>query len=415
VVVGAGFGGLAAASYLAGRTGVDLTVIDRHDHHLFQPLLYQVATAALSPSDIAAAVRGILPAGPDVRVLMASVTGIDTAGRLVLCEGMAIPYDELILATGSQPSYFGHESWAGAAPSLKTLDDALSLRRRILQAFEQALLASGAEQSRLLTFVLIGGGPTGVEMAGSIAELARDLLRRSHGGLAARARIILVEAGPRVLSAFAPDLSIYTVQTLQRMGVEVREGTKVIEISPGEVQLDGETIAAATIVWTAGTEATPVAEWLGVTPAKGGRVNVGPDMRLAGHAEIAVIGDAALVTGPDGASLPGLAPVAKQQGRFVARSILRILRGKSRLRCFAYWDYGTLATIGRNQAVAELGSLHLKGVAAWLMWAMAHIFFLIGFRNRIMVLAQWAFAYATDKRPGQLIIGGQPSWKRSVQ
>lgn len=415
VIVGAGFGGLAAASSLAGRPGVDLTVIDRHDHHLFQPLLYQVATAALSPSDIAAAVRGILPAGPNVRVLMATVTGIDTARREVVCEGASIPYDELILSTGSQPSYFGHSSWADAAPSLKTLDDALELRRMILEAFGRARLASGPDRARLLTFVLIGGGPTGVEMAGSIAELARDVLGAAIPAAEAGMRIILVEAGPRILSAFAPDLSRYAVATLEKMGVEVRQGAKVTGLSPGEVQLHDEIIAAATIVWTAGTEATPISKWLGVQAAHGGRVQVEADLRLATHRDIAVIGDAALATGRDGKPLPGLAPVAKQQGRFVARSILRRLRGRSALRRFTYRDYGTLATIGRNRAVAELGPIHLKGMSAWVTWAMAHIFFLIGFRNRLMVLAQWAFAYATDRRPAQLIISGSSGREKAVR
>ena len=402
VIAGAGFGGLTAATRLAGNARIDLTVVDAHDHHLFQPLLYQVATAALSPSDIAAPVRGILPVTPGVRVLKAPVTGIDMAGRRLHCGGTSIPYDELIVATGSRPSYFGHETWAESAPSLKTLDDALDLRRAILGAFEHA---DATDQGWLLTFILIGGGPTGVEMAGAIAELTRDMRRRGVVRSSAQARVVLVEGGPRILSSFAPELSSYAQDTLRSMGVELREGTKVTGIRDGVVQLHDETIRAGTVIWTAGTEATPVAQWLGVDSGQGGRVEVGADLRLPGHPEIAVIGDAALARAADGKALPGLAPVAKQQGGYVARAILRRLRGAPSAGPFAYRDYGTLATIGRNRAVAELGRFRIEGVSAWLLWAAAHIFFLIGFRNRFMVLAQWAFAYAANARPGQLVIG----------
>ncbi len=406
VVLGAGFGGLQAALRLARRRDIDLTIIDTNNHHLFQPLLYQVATAALSPADIASPVRGIIPASDHTHVMMATVTGVDTQARCVLCNGQAVPYDELIIATGSQPSYFGHDSWAGVAPGLKTLDDALALRHRVLTAFEQASVArSDVDQARLLTFVLIGGGPTGVEMAGSIAELARDMLARDYDMKLKQARIVLIEAGPRVLSAFAPDLSDDAARELAGLGVEIRTGTPVTGIEVGTVHLHGETIAAGTVIWTAGTAATPVADWLGVTPGQGGRVAVGAALRVAGHPGIYVIGDAALAFGADGKPLPGLAPVAKQQGRYVARAILRRLHGRRAPAPFAYRDYGTLATIGRNKGVAEFGPVHLTGLPAWLMWAVAHIFFLIGFRNRVMVSAQWAFAYVTDERGGRLIIG----------
>jgi len=405
VVIGAGFGGLEAALRLARQRNVDLTIIDSHNHHLFQPLLYQVATAALSPADIASPVRGIIPASNRTHVLMATVTGVDSRARRVLCDGHAVPYDELIIATGSKPSYFGHASWAEAAPGLKTLDDALALRHSILAAFEQASVAgSAADQARLLTFVLIGGGPTGVEMAGSIAELARDMLAHDYDMATGRARILLIEAGPRVLEAFAPDLSEDAAAALTGLGVEIRTHTSVTGIEAGLVHLHNETIAAGTVIWTAGTEATPVAGWLGVTPGHGGRVAVGADLRVSGHPGVSVIGDAALASGADGKPLPGLAPVAKQQGRYVARAILRRLRGRRALAPFAYRDYGTLATIGRNKAVAEFGPVHLHGLPAWLMWAVAHIFFLIGFRNRVMVSAQWAFAYMTEERAGRLII-----------
>ncbi len=411
VVVGAGFGGLQAALHLARRRDIDLTLIDGHNHHLFQPLLYQVATAALSPADIASPVRGIIPASDHTRVLMATVTGVDTQARQVLTEAGAVPYDELIIATGSQPSYFGHESWAKAAPGLKTLDDALALRRSILEAFEQASVAgTAAEQARLLTFVLIGGGPTGVEMAGSIAELARDLLAHDYAMGQRRARIVLVEAGPRILDAFAPDLSEDAAKALTGLGIEIRTGTRVTGIETGLVHLHDESIAAGTVIWAAGTDATPVAKWLGVKPGHGGRVAVDADLRVPGLHGVSVIGDAALALGADGKPLPGLAPVAKQQGGYVARAILRRMRGRSASGPFAYRDYGALATIGRNKAVAEFGPVHLSGRPAWLMWAVAHIFFLISFRNKVMVSTQWAFAYATHQRANRLIIarGDQP-------
>jgi NADH:ubiquinone reductase (H+-translocating) len=406
VVVGAGFGGLNAALRLARNPNVELTLIDAHNHHLFQPLLYQVATAALSPADIASPIRGILPASAHTHVLMATVTGVDTEARQVLCDGDVAPYDELIIATGSRPSYFGHDAWAEAAPGLKTLGDALALREQVLAAFERAAEARNDEdRARLLTVVLIGGGPTGVEMAGSIAELARDTLARDYDIQRVRARIILVEAGPRILPAFTPDLSDNASAALAALGVEVRTGTRVTGIEPGRVQLHDGTVPAGTVIWTAGTEATPVADWLGVKPGHGGRVQVGPDLSVPGHQGVFVIGDAALALGADGKPLPGLAPVAKQQGRYVARAILRSQRGRRKPGPFVYRDYGTLATIGRHKAVAEFGPVHLTGYPAWLMWAVAHIFFLIGFRNRVMVSAQWAFAYVTNERGGRLIIG----------
>ncbi len=406
VVIGAGFGGLQAALDLAGRPEVDLTVIDSHNHHLFQPLLYQVATAALSPEDIASPVRGILPVGDRTRVFMATVTGVDAAARQVLCDQGSVPYDELIIATGSEPSYFGHESWEAAAPGLKSLQDALLLRQRILAALERAAETSdAAERARLLTFVLIGGGPTGVEMAGSIAELARQMLARDYGSDPAHARVVLVEAGPRLLPAFAPDLSDATSRELATLDVEIRLNARVTGLEDGRVHLHDGMIAAGTIIWTAGTAATPVADWLGMTPGQGGRVAVGSNLRVAGHPDVFVIGDAALALGADGKPLPGLAPVAKQQGHYVARAILRRAQGRRPPPPFAYQDYGMLATIGRNKAVAEFGRVHLTGFPAWVVWAGAHIFYLIGFRNRFMVSAQWAFAYATNNRSGRLIIG----------
>lgn len=406
VVVGAGFGGLNAALRLAGKPGIDLTVIDAHNHHLFQPFLYQVATAALSPSDIASPIRGIIPVASHAKVLMETVTGIDTAARRVTWDGGSVPYDELIVATGSQPSYFGHDDWAQAAPGLKTLEDASKLCRRILLAFEKASVAEGQERQRLLTFALIGGGATGVEMAGSIAELARDLLKHDYDMPGAKVRVVLVEAGERVLPEFTPDLSRNAAKALQGLGVEIRAGTRVTGIEDGLVRLHGETLAAETVIWTAGTMATPVADWLGVEPSHGGRVSVDAGLSLAGHPGIHVIGDASQAVDARGKPLPGLAAVAKQQGRYVANAILRRVRSGRETAGFSYRDYGTLATIGRGRAVAEFGRLHLTGEPAWLIWAAAHIFFLIGFRHRVMVSTQWAFAYATRQRTNRIILDG---------
>ncbi len=414
VVIGAGFGGLHAARRLARSPDVDLTVIDTQNHHLFQPLLYQVATAALSPTDIASPVRGIIPATGRARVLMRTVTGVDAQARAVLCGDDAVPYDALVLATGSKPSYFGHPAWADAAPGLKTLDDALLLRRTLLASFEQAVAADRDGRERLLTVVLVGGGPTGVEMAGSIAELVRDLLPRDYGLRADAARIVLVEAGPHLLPGFAPDLSANAAAVLAGLGVEVRTGARVTAIEDGTVRLGDEAIAAATIIWAAGTAATPVAEWLGVEGAKDGRVAVDGALRPPGHARVHVIGDAALARGPDGQPLPALAPVAKQQGDYAARAILRRLRGRPAPGPFRYRDYGALATIGRGQAVAEFGPVHLTGLPGWLTWAIAHIFFLIGFRNRVLVSAQWAFAYLAHERSGRLLVR-PPAWQNPAE
>ncbi len=410
VVVGAGFGGLSTALPLSRAPAIDLTVIDAQNHHLFQPLLYQVATAALSPADIAGPVRDIIPALPRTHVMMGAVTGIDTAARHVVCDGQRVPYDELVIATGSQPSYFGHDDWAAFAPGLKTLHDALDLRGRILLAFERACVTDDpAERERMLTFVLIGAGPTGVEMAGSIAELSRETLAQDHELSQVTPRIILVEAGPRVLAEFAHDLSDRAAADLTRLGVEIRTGVKVTGMEAGVVHLEGESLRAGTVIWAAGTAATPVAQWLGVKPDRGGRVAVAADLSVPGHPGIHVIGDAALAKDAKGKPLPGLAPVAKQQGEYVARAILRKLAGRAAAGPFHYSDYGSLATIGRAKAVAQFGPVHVTGWPAWALWAVVHIFFLIGFRSRLMVSAQWAFAFVTDRRPGRLIAGQQPA------
>jgi NADH dehydrogenase len=412
VVVGAGFGGLSAALTLSRSPAVDLTLIDAQNHHLFQPLLYQVATSSLSPADIAHPVRDIIPALPRTHVMMGAVTGIDTAARHVLCDGRRVRYDELIIATGSRTSYFGHDDWVEFAPGLKTLHDALDLRARILLAFERACNTDDpAERARQLTFVLIGAGPAGVEMAGSIAELSRETMAQDHELSHATPRIILIEAGKRVLAEFAADVSAYAAGALGRLGVEVRTGARVTGMEAGAVHLDNETIRAGTIFWAAGMTATPVAEWLGVAPAHGGKVEVAGDLSVPGCPGVRVIGDAALAKDSRGKTLPGLAPVAKQQGAYAAQAILRALARRPASPPFRYRDYGTLATIGRARAVAQFGPVHITGLPAWGLWAVAHIFFLIGFRNRLMVSGQWAFAFATDRRPGRLIAGPQPTGK----
>lgn len=405
VVAGAGFGGMQAAKSLARLGGIEVTLLDERNHHLFQPLLYQVATAVLSPDEIASPVRSVLTPEDGVEVLMETVTGVDLEGRAVLCGTQRVPYDTLILATGSEPSYFGHDEWQQAAPSLKTLDNALDLRRRILTAFEDAVVATqAAERERLLTFVLVGGGPTGVEMAGSIAELAHEMLTHEFHDLAQRrARVVLVEAGPQLLPGFSPELGKRAARDLRQLGAEIRLGAPVTDIAPGHVAVGEDQIAAGTIVWTAGVTATPVAAWLGVAAARGGRVAVGPTLELPGWPGVYVIGDAALALDRHGNPLPGLAPVAKQQGAYVARRIIRQVAGRAASAPFHYQDWGALATIGRNRAVAEFGAVHLTGFPAWLTWAVVHIFFLIGFRNRFFVSAQWLFSYVMHRRGGRVI------------
>lgn len=404
VVLGAGFGGLAAARRLADVPGVDLTVIDQNNHHLFQPLLYQVATAALSPDDIATPIRDMLVRGGGPAVRMECVTGVDTSAREVVCGQDRIPYDVLVIATGSEPSYFGHSAWRKLAPGLKTLEDALGLRRQILGAFEKAALAADpAERDHLLTFVLVGGGPTGVEMAGAITDLAHDMLPRDYPGLEARVRVVVVEAETELLAHFAPRLSRYSEEQLRRMGVELRTGVKVTDMQPGRLKLGDEVLVAGAVIWAAGVEATPVAKWLGVKPGHGGQVEVGPDLTVREHPDIYVIGDAALTLGTDGKKLPGLAAVAKQQGRYVAERIREGLGGAAAAKPFRYRDYGSLATIGRNRAVAEIGAMHLTGVPARLVWAVADIVFLMGFRNRAFVSAQWLLSYLTHRRDSRII------------
>ena len=409
VIVGAGFAGLSAARALA-RAPVDLTVIDRHNYHLFQPLLYQVATAALTPAEIAEPIRGVLRDQDNARVFMDEVTDIDTEARCVHTRrGKRVPYDTLVLATGARHSYFGNEHWAAQAPGLKTIDDAFHLRQRILSAFEKAEMAGDAEErAALLTFLIVGGGPTGVELAGAIAELARSVARDFRHIDATSARVVLVEAGERVLSPFHPDLSARARRDLDELGVEVRTGTPVTEIADGVAVIGEDRVAAGTMIWAAGVQASPAARWLGVEPGRGGHVPVGPDLTVPGHPEIYAIGDTAAHV-PDGAErpLPGVAPVAKQMGAYVGRRIARSAAGKAPGGPFRFRGRGKMATIGRNRAIAQMGRLRVRGFPGWMLWGLAHVYFLIGFRNRLAVLMNWTWAYATWQRGVRLITGAQ--------
>jgi NADH dehydrogenase FAD-containing subunit len=405
VVVGAGFGGLSAAMRLA-RVAAEVTLVDRRNHHLFQPLLYQVATAALSPADIAAPIRGILSRQANTAVILGTVTGVDVRGRAVLMGERRIPYDHLILATGARESYFGHDEWAAVTSGLKSIEDAEAMRRRILVAFERAEdHEDEAERRRLLTFVIIGGGPTGVELAGALAELARAALARDFRHIDPKtARIVLVEAGPRLLPSFPPRLSLVAARALERLGVELRLGTAVTGCDRDGAVLGDERLESRTIIWAAGVAASDAARWLGVEPGRGGRIPVGADLALKDHPEILVIGDTAEVIGPHG-PLPGLAPVAKQQGIYAARVIAARVAGRRPPGPFRYRDLGNLATIGRRAAVADFGWLRLGGRLAWLAWGAVHIYFLIGFRNRVAVAIDWLWSYLTYERGARLITG----------
>jgi NADH:ubiquinone reductase (H+-translocating) len=406
VIIGGGFGGLFAAKALK-RELVRVTLVDRRNHHVFQPLLYQVATAGLSPGDIAAPIRWILRRQKNTRVLLADVLRVDLAGRRVeLDRGEWLPYDYVIIAAGAGSSYFGHDEWAPHAPSLKTLDDALQVRSRMLQAYEDAERTSDkAERRRLLTFVVIGGGPTGVEMAGAIAEIAHQTLSDEFRAIrTAEARVVLVEAGPTILSAFPDKLRQSARESLTRLGVEVRERSAVTRVEPGRVWLGDELIEAGSVLWAAGVTASPLGATLGVPLDRAGRVLVAPDLSIPGYPEAFVVGDMAALADPDGRQYPGVSQVAMQQAAHAAATIMRTVEGQPR-RPFRYKDLGSMATIGRNAAIADLGWLRMSGFPAWLLWLFIHIFWLIGFRNRVTVLVQWAGAYLTFQRSVRLITG----------
>jgi NADH dehydrogenase len=412
VIVGSGFGGLQCARHLA-RYPVRITLIDRRNHHTFQPLLYQVATAGISPGEMAAPIRWIMRGRKNVEVLLGEVHDFDLARRVVKLTDDEVRYDYLVLAAGASHAYFGHDDWEPLAPGLKTIEDALEIRRRVLLAFELAeRQAASGEGDVPLNFVVVGGGPTGVELAGTLAEISRQVLTDEFRTIdPSRTRIILLEGGPRVLPAYPEDLSRSAEEQLKHLGVEVRTSAMVTNVEPAAVDVGGMKIPSVVTLWAAGVAASPLGKKLGVPIDRAGRVLVNPDLSVPGHPEIFVIGDLASLKDKEGKLLPGVAPVALQEGVAAANNIARDLRGQPR-RDFHYFDKGSLATIGRAAAVAQFGRIHISGFIAWLSWLFVHIFFLIGFRNRIIVFIQWAWSYFTYERGARLITGDQclPSW-----
>jgi NADH dehydrogenase len=419
VIVGGGFGGLNAAQKLC-RYPVSITVLDRRNHHTFQPLLYQVATAGLSPGEIAAPIRGVLRKRKNVRVLLGEVVGFDLERRLVnLRDGIAIPYDYLVIAAGATHSYFGHPEWEELAPGLKTVEDATEIRRRVLLAFELAeRRAAMTGKSEPVHFVIVGGGPTGVELAGTLAEIARKTMAGNFEYINPRdTRILLLEGGPRLLPAYPEDLSLSAERQLRKLGVDVMTNALVTTIEPGLVKVGEQVYPSTVTLWAAGVAASPLGKALGVETDKPGRVIVNPDLSVPGHPEVFVIGDLAnFKDQKTGMPLPGVAPVAIQQGRSVASNIARTVKGESR-QAFHYWDKGTMATIGRAAAVAELGKLHVSGFVAWVMWLFVHLMYLVGFRSRLLVLIEWGWAYLTYQRSARLITGSSqlPGWLSQQQ
>lgn len=406
VVLGAGFGGLTFCQSFQNSDAV-VYLVDRQNHHLFQPLLYQVATAGLSAPEIAQPIRGILWDKPQVHVHLANVEDIRPQAREIVVNGQAHNYDYLVFALGGRTSYFGHPEWEQFAPGLKSLDDAQRIRREVLFAFERAENTNDpAERQRLMTIVIIGGGPTGVELAGAFSELARQVLRRDFKRIdPAQARVILIEGSPRLLGQFPEDLGQNAQETLAGMGVEVRLGTKVLNLAAGRVEIAGEVIEAENILWAAGIAASPLTAKLGVPLDRAGRVLVNPDLSVPGHPEVFVIGDAAFLLDKDGQVVPGVSPAAIQEAKHVARIIESELDGHPERPPFDYWDKGSMATIGRSAAVAKVGPLHFTGFAAWIAWLAIHLLFLVGFRNKVAVLWQWFYGYLTYKRGARIITG----------
>lgn len=412
VIVGAGFGGLEAAKALR-RAAADVTVIDRHNHHCFQPLLYQVATAALSPADVAWPIRHILRDQHNATVLMEEVIAVDAARKVLRTNDGEVPYDYLVLATGATHSYLGHDEWADVAPGLKRIEDATRIRRGILIAFERAEATSDRDaQNRLLTFVIVGGGATGVEMAGAIADIARQTLARDFRHIDPRAaRIVLIEAGPRLLPTFPPDLSDYVRTTLTKAGVDVKTDTMVTRCDKDGVDTNGGRIDASTIIWAAGVVASPAARWLGMEADRAGRVKVNANLSLAAHPEIFVIGDTAAILDGEGKPVPGIAPAAKQMGQYVGKLVAARLASRPDGKPFRYRHLGDLATIGRRAAVVKFGPLKLKGFIGWVFWSVAHIYFLIGLRYRFIVAFTWFWDYLTFQRGARLITEPDPPRK----
>jgi NADH dehydrogenase len=406
VIIGAGVAGLTAARALA-RAPVHVTLIDQRNHHLFQPLLYQVATAGLAPTQIATPIRAILRKQRNVDVILAEVDRVDAKTKRVLIGDRSIGFDYLIVATGARHSYFGRQEWERFAPGLKTFDDATELRTRILLAFERAELETDpVERARLTTFIVIGGGPTGVETAGALAELAKKALARDYRMINPQcARIVLAEGASRILGGFPEGLSEHARASLEKLGVEVRLDKPVTTIDETGVTLGEERIESRCVIWAAGVQSSPAARWLDIPEDRAGRAVVGADLRAPGHENIFVVGDCASVSGQDGRPLPGVAPVAKQQGAYVAKAITAAVLGKKFDKPFRYQDFGNLATVGRKAAIADFRGFHLRGVAGWLVWSVAHIYFLIGFRNRVAVTLDWLWSYLTFERGARLITG----------
>jgi NADH:ubiquinone reductase (H+-translocating) len=405
VIIGAGFGGLKAAESLS-KLPVRITVLDRKNHHTFQPLLYQVATAGISPAEIAAPIREILRKHENVEVLLGEVMGFDLERRQIILHNFELTYDYLIVAAGAMHAYFGHDEWEPMAPGLKTIEDALEIRRRILLAYELAEREAALQGThRPLNFVVVGAGPTGVELAGTLAEISRKSLARNFRNIdPTKTRVLLVEAGPSILSAYPEDLRRSAVEQLEHLGVEVRTNSAVSDVRTGQVQVGNDVISAEVVLWAAGVSASPLGRALGAPVDRAGRVLVEPDLSIPGHREVFVIGDLASMKDKHGRPLPGVAPVAMQQGKFVGRQIAADLAGRPR-EAFHYSDKGSLATIGRAAAIAQFGKVHLSGLIAWLSWLFIHVFFLIGFRNRIVVMFQWFWSYVTYERAARLITG----------
>jgi NADH:ubiquinone reductase (H+-translocating) len=404
VIVGGGFGGLAAAQGLA-RAKVRITIVDRRNHHLFQPLLYQVGTATLATSEIAWPIRQLMRRRREIVTLLGEAVGVDAGNRRLMLADGELSYDTLVLATGARHAYFGHDEWEPHAPGLKTLEDATSIRRRVLLAFERAERERDEERRRAyLTFVIVGGGATGVELAGAIAELAHATLPDEFRNIDThQARILLIEAGPRILPTFAPDLSAYAHAALERLGVEIRVGSPVSECSADGVVFGGQPLGAKVILWAAGVRASPAAAWLGTAADGAGRVKVAPDLSAPGHTEVFVVGDTATIDAWHGKPVPGIAPAAKQEGAYVAQVIRHRLEGAAPPPPFRYRHAGSLATIGKRYAVIDFGRIKLRGYIAWWVWGLAHIYFLIGVRNRLAVALSWLWIYFTDTRGACLI------------
>jgi NADH dehydrogenase len=405
VIVGGGFAGLNAAKVLGGREGVDVLLLDRQNHHLFAPLLYQVAMAGLSPADIAAPIRSLLSEYRNIRVLMAEVSGVDPSRSVLHTDIGDVPYDYLLLCSGATQSYFGHNEWRRYAPSLKTLEDATHIRGRVLLAFEEAeRIVDKEERRKFLTFVIVGGGPTGVELAGAIGEMSRFTLARDFKAIDAKsARVLLIEAGPRILPSFSEEQAARAVRDLENLGVHVWTSSAVTSIDADGVEIGKERVHAGTVVWAAGVKASPLGRTTGADVDRQGRVAVQPDLSVKAHPNVFVAGDLAVFTHQTGAPLPGTAPVAMQQGRHVGQTILRDLQGRPR-QPFHFVDKGQMATIGRSRAITQIGALRFSGFTAWLIWLAVHIYYLAGFKNRLFVVLQWAWSYLTFSRGARLIV-----------